>query len=101
SMERRLKEIAIRKTLGAETDILLKELSKQYIAFCLIGFVIGIFPAYILLQKWLEDFAFRIGISVIPFTIAFVSLLALTLIIVLAKAYQVTKIDILKYLKYE
>lgn len=28
SMERRLKEIAIRKTLGAETDILLKELSK-------------------------------------------------------------------------
>lgn len=101
SMERRLKEIAIRKTLGAETDALLKELSRQYIGFCLIGFVIGIIPAYILLQKWLENFAFRIGISVIPFTIALVSLLALTLIIVLSKAYQVTKIDILKYLKYE
>ncbi|WP_394775973.1 ABC transporter permease [Flavobacterium sp.] len=101
SMERRLKEIAIRKTLGAETDILLKELSKQYVGFCLTGFVIGIIPAYILLQKWLEDFAFRINVSVIPFGIALVSLLVLTLIIVLAKAYQVTKIDILKYLKYE
>jgi putative ABC transport system permease protein len=101
SMERRLKEIAIRKTLGAETDILLKELSKQYIIFCLIGFAVGIFPAYILLQKWLEDFAFRINISVIPFTVALISLLILTLMIVLAKAYQVTKIDILKYLKYE
>lgn len=101
SMERRLKEIAIRKTLGAETDILLKELSKQYIIFCLIGFAIGIVPAYILLQKWLEDFAFRINISAIPFSIALVSLLFLTLIIVLTKAYQVTKIDILKYLKYE
>ncbi|QSB27058.1 ABC transporter permease [Flavobacterium sp. CLA17] len=101
SMERRLKEIAIRKTLGAETDILLKELSKQYVIFCLMGFVIGIVPAYILLQKWLENFAFRIGVSIVPFSIALVSLLVLTLLIVLTKAYQVTKIDILKYLKYE
>lgn len=101
SMERRLKEIAIRKTLGAETDILLKELSKQYILFCLLGFGIGIIPAYILLQKWLEDYAFRINISALPFSIAFISLLALTLLIVLTKAYQVTKIDVLKYLKYE
>lgn len=101
SMERRLKEIAIRKTLGAETDVLLKALSKQYVLFCLLGFGIGVIPAYILLQKWLENFAFRIGVSVVPFSIALVSLLALTLIIVLTKAYQVTKIDILKYLKYE
>ncbi|AWK03949.1 multidrug ABC transporter substrate-binding protein [Flavobacterium crocinum] len=101
SMERRLKEIAIRKTLGAETDVLLKELSKQYIVFCLIGFGIGIVPAYILLQKWLEDFAFRIGISSVPFGIALISLLFLTLLIVLTKAFQVTKIDVLKYLKYE
>ncbi|MFV8344626.1 ABC transporter permease [Flavobacterium sp. ZB4P13] len=101
SMERRLREIAIRKTLGAETNILLKELSKQYVIFCLIGFVIGIFPAYLLLQKWLENFAFHIDIPVLPFAIAFVSLLFLTLTIVLAKAYQVTKIDVLHYLKYE
>lgn len=101
SMERRLKEIAIRKTLGAETNILLKELSKQYVIFCIIGFLIGIIPAYILLKKWLADFAFRIDIPILPFILAFVSLLFLTLTIVLAKAYQVTKVDILRYLKYE
>lgn len=101
SMERRLREIAIRKTLGAETNILLKELSKQYVVFCIIGFFIGIIPAYILLQKWLENFAFRIDIPILPFILAFVSLLLLTLTIVLAKAYQVTKVDILQYLKYE
>ena len=101
SMERRLREIAIRKTLGAETNVLLKELSKQYVVFCLIGFLIGIIPSYILLRKWLENFAFRIDIAVLPFVIALVTLLFLTLLIVLAKAYQVTKIDVLKYLKYE
>jgi len=101
SMERRLKEIAIRKTLGAETNMLLKELSKQYVIFCIIGFLIGIVPAYLLLQKWLENFPFRIDITLLPFILAFVSLLFLTLTIVLAKAYQVTKVDVLKYLKYE
>ena len=101
SMERRLKEIAIRKTLGAETNTLLKELSRQYVFFCLVGFLIGIFPAYLLLQKWLEDFAFRIDIPLFPFVVALFSLLFLTLLVVLAKAYQVTKMDVLKYLKYE
>lgn len=101
SMERRLREIAIRKTLGAETTILLKELSKQYVIFCVIGFLIGIVPAYLLMQKWLENFASRIEIPFLPFIVAFVSLLFLTLTIVLAKAYQVTKVNVLKYLKYE
>ncbi|MHC0445493.1 ABC transporter permease [Flavobacterium sp. 3-218] len=101
SIQRRMKEIAIRKTLGADTNVLLKELSKQYVLYCIIGFLIAIVPAYIFLQKWLNNFAFRIEIPVLPFLISFAFLLALTLIIVLAKAYQATKADVLKYLKYE
>lgn len=101
SIQRRMKEIAIRKTLGAETETLLKELSKQYIGFCIIGFVIALFPVYFLLDKWLDNFAYRIEISVLPFVIGFVALLILTLIVVLSRAFQATRVDILKYLKYE
>lgn len=101
SIQRRMKEIAIRKTLGAETKALLKELSRQYLVFCVIGFVIALVPAYYLLDKWLEDFAFRISISIVPFIIGFVVLLVLTLAVVLSRAYQATRIDVLKYLKYE
>lgn len=101
SIQRRMKEIAIRKTLGAETKTLLASLSKQYIIFCIIGFGIALFPVYYLLEKWLENFAFRISITALPFVIGFVVLLALTLIIVLSRAYQATRIDVLKYLKYE
>ena len=96
-----MKEIAIRKTLGAETNVLLKELSKQYIVFCVIGFLIALFPVYYLLNLWLENFAFRIDISVIPFIIGFIILLILTLIVVLSRAYQATQVEVLKYLKYE
>ena len=101
SIQRRMKEIAIRKTLGAETNILLKELSKQYILFCVIGFLIALFPAYYLLNKWLENFAYRIDISIYPFIIGFVALLSLTLLVVLSRAYQATRVDVLHYLKYE
>ncbi|REG98101.1 ABC transporter permease [Flavobacterium aquicola] len=101
SIERRMKEIAIRKTLGAETNALLKELSKQYIIFSLIGFLIALFPVYYLLNRWLENFANRIDISIYPFIIGFAALLSLTLLVVLSKAYQATRVDVLKYLKYE
>ncbi|REG98100.1 ABC transporter permease [Flavobacterium aquicola] len=101
SIQRRMKEIAIRKTLGAETNALLKELSKQYILYCIIGFLTALFPVYYLLNKWLENFAFRIDMTTFPFLSGFVILLALTLTIVLSRAYQATKTDVLKYLKYE
>ncbi|OIV43323.1 ABC transporter permease [Flavobacterium johnsoniae] len=101
SIQRRMKEIAIRKTLGAETNTLLKELSKQYILYCIIGFLIALFPVYYLLTKWLENFALRIEISFYPFILGFAILLFLTLIIVLSRAYTATKTDVLKYLKYE
>ncbi|NDP22992.1 MAG: FtsX-like permease family protein [Paludibacter sp.] len=101
SIERRMKEIAIRKTLGAETNVLLIALSKQHVIFCIIGFLIAVFPAYYSLNKWLENFAYRIDISIYPFIIGFLALMLLTLIVVLSKADQATKVDVLKYLKYE
>ncbi|TPD68382.1 ABC transporter permease [Flavobacterium microcysteis] len=101
SIQRRMKEIAIRKTLGAETKTLLKELSKQYVVFCIAGFLIALFPVYFLLNKWLENFAYRIDISIVPFVVGFLALLLLMLIVVLSRAYQATRVNVLKYLKYE
>lgn len=101
SIQSRMKEIAIRKTLGAETNTLLKTLSKQYVVFCVIGFLIALFPTYYLLNLWLEDFAYRIEIPLTSFIVGFVSLLTLTLLVVLSRAFVVTKVDVLKYLKYE
>ena len=101
TIERKYKEIAIRKVLGAETSSLLRILSKQYIYFAFIGFALAILPSYFLMQKWLENFAYRIDISIWIYVFAFVLLLSLTLIVVLIKAYSATRINSLNYLKYE
>ncbi|ALM49014.1 multidrug ABC transporter substrate-binding protein [Flavobacterium psychrophilum] len=101
SIQRRMKEIAIRKTLGADTGVLLLALSKQYVVFCITGFLIAYVPAWMLLDKWLETFAYRIDISILPFIIGFTVLMVLTLAVVLSRAYQATRVDVLTYLKYE
>lgn len=101
SIQRRMKEIAIRKTLGAGTGTLLRQLSIQYIIFCMIGFAVAFMPAWILLDKWLENFAFRISVTILPFLIGFLVLMLLTLAVVLSKAYAASRIDVLKYLKHE
>lgn len=101
SIQSRMKEIAIRKTLGAETERLLATLSKQYIFFCVLGFLIAVVPVYFLLDQWLANFAYRITISVLPFIIGFFALMLLTLAVVLSRAYQATRVNVLDYLKYE
>jgi len=101
SIQRRMKEIAIRKTLGAETKTLLRDLSKQYVVFCITGFFIAFVPAWLLLDKWLENFVYRISLSLIPFLIGLMVLLVLTLAVVLSRAYVATRVNVIKYLKYE
>ena len=101
TIEHKYKEIAIRKVLGAETSSLLTILSKQYVYFALIGFLLAIVPSYYFMQKWLENFAYRIDISIWIYAVAFCLLLSLTLIVVLIKAYAATRINSLNYLKYE
>lgn len=101
TMERRYKEIAIRKVMGAETSTLLLLLSKNYIYLAVLGFILAIVPSYLLMNSWLENFAYRIDISIWIFVATFMALLTLTLMVVMLKAYTATRINLLNYLKYE
>lgn len=101
TMERRYKEIAIRKVVGAETRSLLILLSRHYIYLAVLGFILAVVPSYLLMNRWLENFAYRIDISIWMFIITFAVLLTLTLAVIMLKAYAATRINLLNYLKYE
>lgn len=101
TIERKYKEIAIRKVLGAETGSLLKLLTQQYIVMVVIGFIFALIPSYYLMQKWLENFHYRIDIEWMVYVFAFFLLLILTLIVVISKAFFATRLNLLNYLKYE
>jgi len=100
-IEQKLKDVAIRKTLGASDGTLIFGLTKQFLWITLIAVLISIPISYYLMNEWLKDFAYRIDMPVLPFILSMILLLILTFAVVSIKAYQATKVNLVKYLKYE
>lgn len=61
---RKVKEIGIRKVLGASKMDVMKLFSKGILNMVVIAFLIAVPLSYILMSQWLNHFAFRTGISV-------------------------------------
>lgn len=61
--EKRIKEIGIRKVLGATVSGLVQMLSKDFLKLVLIAFLIATPIAWYAMQRWLQDFVYRIEIS--------------------------------------
>lgn len=100
-IEQKLKDVAIKKTLGASDGTLIVGLTKQFLWITLIAVLISIPISYYLMNEWLKDFAYRIDMPVLPFILSMILLLILTFAVVSIKAYQATKVNLVKYLKYE
>ena len=58
--EQRMKEIGIRKVLGASIPNIVFQLSKKFLTYVIIGLLIAAPIAYFQMQNWLESFAYRI-----------------------------------------
>jgi ABC-type antimicrobial peptide transport system permease subunit len=82
SAERRVKEIGVRKVLGASVANLTALLSRDFLVLVLIGFVIATPLAWYLMNQWLENFAFRIEIQWWYFALAGILTLALAMLTV-------------------
>jgi putative ABC transport system permease protein len=62
TISQRIKEIGIRKVLGATVSTIVTLLSKDFLKLVLIAGVIAFPVAWFAMNKWLEDFAYRINI---------------------------------------
>lgn len=79
SAERRLKEIGIRKVLGASEPGIVTMMFREFIVLILVSAVIASPLAYVFFNKWLDSFAYRIDIGPLVFVLAvlFISVVAL------------------------
>lgn len=96
----RVKEISIRKILGA-TDLDVYKLLNSYFVWIVLAANLIAWPsAYLLARKWLDTFAYRIEMPLVPFiTAAMIStiLTVLTVSIQARKAVKTNPADALKY----
>jgi ABC-type antimicrobial peptide transport system permease subunit len=86
TIERRKKEIGIRKVLGASVQQLLYLMSKEFLLLVAIAFFVAIPTAWLGMNKWLENFAYRINIHLSLFFLVGLLILLIALITVALNA---------------
>lgn len=77
--DQKLKEIGIRKALGASIGGIMKLLTAQFVRLVIVACVIALPLSWFGIDRWLSDFAFRIGLQWDLFVVPVVILLVLTL----------------------
>ena len=101
STERRTKEIAIRKVLGASVQSILGRLSKEFILLVALSNCIAWPIAFFTMNKWLQNFAFRIKINLWTFLLALLLSLAISTLAVIFKALHAATANPVDSLRYE
>lgn len=99
--EQRIKEIGVRKVLGASIGNLVSMLSKDFLKLVLLA-AIPAFPfAWFIMHKWLQDFAFRIDINWWVFAAAAIAALLIALLTVSFQAVKAAMANPVKSLRTE
>jgi ABC-type antimicrobial peptide transport system permease subunit len=97
----RIKEVGIRKVLGATVQNVVYLFTKEFVVLIAIAFIIATPLAWYFMNKWLEDFAYRIDISIWIFLMAgFLSVL-IALITVSFQAIKAAVANPVKNLRTE
>ncbi len=99
--EQRTKEIGIRKVLGASVWSVVMMFSKEFTRLVVIALLVAIPIAYFAMNRWLEDFAYRISIGPAVFIIAGVLALLLAWITVSFQSFRAANNDPVKSLRSE
>ncbi len=96
----RTKEIGVRKVLGASTARITLLLSTDFSKLIAVAFVVGAPVAYFAMERWLQDFAYRVEISWWIFLIAGLAALGIAFLTVSyqsIKAALANPVDVLRH----
>ncbi|HKJ81574.1 MAG TPA: FtsX-like permease family protein, partial [Ignavibacteriaceae bacterium] len=97
----RTKEVGIRKVLGASIPSLLRLLSKDFLILVVFANIISWPVSYYFMNKWLEDFAYRINIGFSVFILTSVLSLIIAFLTMFYQALKVANSNPVKALRYE
>jgi putative ABC transport system permease protein len=99
--ERRTKEIGIRKINGAKSNEIFTLLSGEYIIWVMISIIIACPVAWYAMNKWLQNFAYRIDISWWVFVLAGSIAFLIALLTVSFQSYRAAGKNPIEALRYE
>src|SRR5690606_26554626 len=99
--QQRVKEIGIRKVLGASVANIVQLLSKDFLKLVLIAFVIAAPIALYVMNRWLQDFAYRIDLNWWVFPLAGIMAILIALFTTSFQAIKASGANPVKNLRTE
>ncbi len=96
-----MKEIGIRKVLGASVPNIVKLLSKEIIILIVAANLIAWPVAWYFMEQWLETFAYRIEMPVLVYMLAALSAFAVALVTVSLQTIRAARSNPAQTLRYE
>ncbi|MEO9474448.1 MAG: ABC transporter permease [Cyclobacteriaceae bacterium] len=99
--ERRIKEVGIRKVLGASIPSLMMLLTKDFTRLVLAAILIALPLAFWITKNWLERFAFHIDLSIWFFAFAGALALFIAVLTVSSQAFKAASVNPAECLKDE
>ncbi len=100
-IEKRTKEVSIRKVLGASVSSILMLLSQEYVRLILIAFAIAIPVAHYFISDWLGNFAYRVAVPWWVYGVPGVLVLLVALLSVSAQTLRAARRNPVDSLRYE
>lgn len=97
----RTKEIGIRKTLGASTLNVMRLLSNHFLLLVMIATCIAWPLAYFIMERWLRQFAYRIGFDPWIFIVSALFAMLVTMLTVSVHAIRAARANPVETLRYE
>jgi putative ABC transport system permease protein len=101
SAERRTKEIGIRKVNGASNLGIVRMLSFEYTRWILVAFVVAAPVGYLVMENWLENFAYQVNNSWVVYLVGGITALLIGTLTVSYQAYKAARKNPVDTLRYE
>ncbi|MEQ9425306.1 MAG: ABC transporter permease [Cyclobacteriaceae bacterium] len=100
-LEKRQKEISIRKVVGASLSSLLYLIAGYFLRLVLIGFSLGAVVTYFGAQNWLNDFSNRIEVPVMAFVLSLTGIIAVLILTVGYRSLKVSLSNPVRFLRQD
>jgi putative ABC transport system permease protein len=88
TVERRTKEIGVRKVIGASEGSIVGLISKEFLILVSISIVIAIPVSFYFMSRWLDNYVYRTNLSVFIFVLAATISILVTFVTISFKAYR-------------
>ncbi len=101
AVERRTREIGIRKVLGARTGRLFLLISSGFVRLLAVATVIGWPAAFYFADRWMSNFAYHVPVRIGTFLMAAAGMLVMTFLVSGTQVVRISLIDPVRTLKHE